>query len=136
MLMTPTKCCGRLRQSADKISGFSTSVFPLANIFISVWISICILFFFFFFWRLDLCPAHVHYRPPCNLQCNLRQGLHTLAKLSCVGCAGVSQQVPSVDSLSGGGEKRKDRNFLMAFMQDLDETQFSPISLTVLDGRK
>lgn len=144
--MTLTKRCGRLWQTADRISAWQlTRVRPasrqacfLLQTFLSQFGSASVFFSFFFFFFLDfleLCSAHVHNRPLCNLQGNLRQGLHTLAKLSCVGCAGVSQQVPSVDSLSSG--KINTSEHLNAFHARIRwDLIFFPISFTAFDVRK
>ena len=38
-------------------------------------------------------------RPCCNLHANLCQGLHTVAKLSSVGCTSITQKVARIDPL-------------------------------------
>lgn len=59
----------------------------------------------------------IHYwnLPLPKLQGNLSQGLHTLAKLSCIRCTGITQEVTSVDPL-----RKTNNNFkkILILMKD------------------
>lgn len=57
----------------------------------------------------------IHSLPLPKLQGNLSQGLHTLAKLSCIRCTGITQEVTSVDPL-----RKTNNNFkkILILMKD------------------
>lgn len=104
MLMTLTRRCVQRWQTADKISAKQLPRIRLASpkarfllqTFLSHFWSASAHFF------LELHSAHVQYQPLSNLQANLGQGLHTVAKLSSVGRAGASLQVASINTLGRG----------------------------------